>query len=65
MNFSPVKLIREAFLAPVKLYRKYLSPLKSTPILLKDNEWLKPFFALERDTDSGVLQKKCANATKT
>lgn len=31
MNFSPVKLIREAFLAPVKLYRKYLSPLKSTP----------------------------------
>lgn len=31
MNFSPVKLIREAFLAPVKLYRKYLSPLKPTP----------------------------------
>ncbi len=31
MNFSPVKLIREAFLAPVKLYRKYLSPLKLTP----------------------------------
>lgn len=31
MNFSPVKLIREAFLLPVKAYRKYLSPLKSTP----------------------------------
>ena len=31
MNFSPVKLLREAFLAPVKLYRKYLSPLKPTP----------------------------------
>ena len=31
MNFSPVKLIREAFLAPVKLYRKYLSTLKPTP----------------------------------
>ena len=31
MNFSPVKLIREAFLALVKLYRKYLSPLKPTP----------------------------------
>lgn len=31
MNFSHVKLIREAFLAPVKLYRKYLSPLKPTP----------------------------------
>lgn len=31
MNFSPVKLIREVFLAPVKLYRKYLSPLKPTP----------------------------------
>lgn len=31
MNFSPVKLIREAFLAPVKAYRKYLSPLKPTP----------------------------------
>lgn len=31
MNFSPVKLIREAFLAQVKLYRKYLSPLKPTP----------------------------------
>lgn len=31
MNFSPVKLIREAFLLPVKAYRKYLSPLKSAP----------------------------------
>ena len=31
MNFSPVKLLREAFIAPVKLYRKYLSPLKPTP----------------------------------
>ena len=31
MTFSSVKLIREAFLAPVKLYRKYLSPLKPTP----------------------------------
>lgn len=31
MNFSPVKLLREAFLAPVKLYRKYISPLKPTP----------------------------------
>lgn len=31
MNFSPVKLIREAFLLPVKAYRKYLSPLKPTP----------------------------------
>ena len=31
MNFSPVKIIREAFLLPVKAYRKYLSPLKSTP----------------------------------
>lgn len=31
MNFSPVKLIREAFLLPVKLYRKYVSPLKITP----------------------------------
>ena len=31
MNFSPVKLIREAFLLPVKAYRKYLSPLKATP----------------------------------
>ena len=31
MNFSPVKLIREAFLLPVKVYRKYLSPLKSAP----------------------------------
>ena len=31
MNFSPIKLIREAFLLPVKAYRKYLSPLKSAP----------------------------------
>lgn len=31
MNFSPVKLIREAFLLPVEAYRKYLSPLKSAP----------------------------------
>ena len=31
MNFSPVKLLREAFLLPVKAYRKYLSPLKPTP----------------------------------
>ena len=31
MTFSPVNLIREAFLLPVKAYRKYLSPLKSTP----------------------------------
>lgn len=31
MNFSPVKLLREAFLLPVKLYRRYLSPLKITP----------------------------------
>ena len=31
MNFSPIKHIREAFLLPVKAYRKYLSPLKSAP----------------------------------